>query len=162
MILFKQHSRAWQIETGTRAEILRFASLPRGWHFGQGGPPSLGTIREALKVLDWGASLGLRTYAFPGVNDEVGLSFQGNDKTLEVVVGANGMSAAQWEADEGVEPVDVAAFGAVYSRLLDLVTGPQWRSQDSFIFVTSTQTKPSSSIWHSTTPVAEKPNQANP
>ena len=98
--------------------------------------------------------MGLGTHAFPGAADEIAVAFQGDGKTLEVVVNASGVSHAYIESDDEVEAID-SPFDAVYSRLLDLVTRPQWRSHDSFTFSMSTETRPSSAISRSITLVDE-------
>ena len=56
----------------TEDKILGFRSLPSGWYFGEGVPPSEDTVRKAMELnRDMGRNGFNRTDAFPGSDGEI-------------------------------------------------------------------------------------------
>ncbi len=151
--LFTREGGEWRPDRGTKAKILRFTQLPNGWHFGQGGPIPLGTIRNALDVLVLGDVLGLESNAFPSAGGEIAVAFYAPDHVFEVVVGPRGVETAFTEPRDGgeVETADVSTCEDVYSTLLDMVERPEWHSRDSSVHVMSTSLYHVSPMSHSST-----------
>lgn len=152
--LFSREGGEWRPDGGAKAKVIRFADLPSGWHFGQGGPIPLSTVGRAIAILNLGEVLGVESNAFPGAGGEVAVAFYGPSRVFEVVVGPSGIETAFSESyGEGeVERLAVSTPEEVYSELLDMVDRPEWHSLDSSTHYISTSSYHVSPISHSSTP----------
>lgn len=71
----------------TIEELKDFARLPKGWHYGFGGPISKETIDLAIGFNEKAENYGFKTEAFPGVDGEILLSVYGWDNyTLNITI----------------------------------------------------------------------------
>ena len=73
----------------TRRKLEEFASIPRGWNFGEGVPTPRKIVALANGVLDRAQDLGFQvTDAFPGVSGEVQVNLYQGGHYFEFVIDA--------------------------------------------------------------------------
>ena len=71
----------------TIRKLARFAFLPKGWNFGEGGPIDRHTISSAARIANFSCGLGFeRSNAFPGVSGEILIAFYKDDQCVEVTL----------------------------------------------------------------------------
>ena len=58
-------------ENTTKDKIRGFSSFKKGWHFGEGVPPSKELLKIAVNMADRVALSGFRSDAFPGIDGEI-------------------------------------------------------------------------------------------
>lgn len=70
-----------------KKQLLSFAELPQGWHYGSGGPIPHERIALALSWNEWLTENGWDdTFAFPGENKEILLSSLQDSTCLDIVL----------------------------------------------------------------------------
>lgn len=85
-------------------KIDSFLALEPGWHFGEGGPPSVERVEKAIKFVKDTIGLGFDMDAFPGIAGEIHLTFYHDNTYLEVIFDIDG-SISFWH-DENKEEVN--------------------------------------------------------
>jgi hypothetical protein len=89
-------------EDAATQKIRSFASLPIGWHFGEGRAPNLSMIASAIAWNRVMLGLGLpKTEAFPGIVGEIMVTGYSGGHYLEVLLEPSGVSITHEE--NGVE-----------------------------------------------------------
>lgn len=74
----------------TKDKILEFSNLKKGWHFGEGIPPTEKILKSALDLSDHIATLGFQSNAFPGVDGEIMMTVYHGKNYLEFTFETNG------------------------------------------------------------------------
>jgi hypothetical protein len=74
------------LEDITEQKISAFLSLPKGWHYGKGGPISIPIVRQALQINRGAWLAGYKTDAFPGYDGEIQINCYRGDETKEFTI----------------------------------------------------------------------------
>jgi hypothetical protein len=95
-------------------QLVSFATLPEGWHYGQGKAPSFATIIQGLRIIASLRSEGVSTFeVFPAVGGEVMISAYGGDMNVDITTSDIGrvtyvIEQNETEIDAKDEPCDFA------------------------------------------------------
>ncbi len=119
------------IYRNARRQILSFAQLPKGWHYGGGNPAGADTVKLALKVsllfVEHGAG---EIEAFPDVEGGILVSGYRGEDLVDVFCGTNGrldlLHERNGESLYEKENVDLDEAGAFIECL-------EWKLSDFFI-----------------------------
>jgi hypothetical protein len=103
----------------TANEIMDFTRLPKGWHYGRGGPISKRVCTWALQLNGEALARGYRTTeAFPGVDGEVMVSAYIRNHTLDFTIYPDGHITYRREVDdEDVEYSDNLTLEAAKAKI---------------------------------------------
>ena len=115
----------------------KLASLPAGWHYGDGSPTRHEVTTTAISLYHQMAKFGLKADAFPWPNGSLSLVFYSGDMCVEI----NIHSQDEWdlivekgygfEYDE-IHDVSDASLEDI-ERAITTIMEPQWYSPESFI-----------------------------
>src|SRR5258708_32738608 len=88
----------------TVQKIVSFKSLPVGWHYGDGVPPTDEMVKKALMLNAEAAKAGFgKTNAFPGIEGEIQITAYHESTYLEITVELDGsVSFVYEEADQEI------------------------------------------------------------
>lgn len=130
--------------------IESFASLPAGWHFGEGVAAERSTIDCAAKIAVIAATNGWEMEAFPGIAGDVTIACYRDEFELEIIVTASGGYAfassvddirVERDLDAGLaELLDrIAFFGSCntygsYIHVTEVAGNPSFQELPSEIF----------------------------
>src|SRR6266496_1618338 len=129
-------------ETGHK--IRSFERLQRGWHFGEGLPPSETLIKKAIELDGLAQGLGfLNTDAFPGPNGEVRYCVYDDPNYYEFTLEIDGSVTTVIEKD-GSEMECVSSFAEARETLKK---SSIWNISDSFIGDIGTSGERISKLW---------------
>jgi len=110
----------WDLPDPTEQKILDFSTLSRGWHFGNGMPPSKSAIETALSINSFAQSLSLRTDAFPGIDGELQIRCYNETDTIEITIEAdNTITYALDRAGEEMLYLERLSFQDVIKQLCE-------------------------------------------
>lgn len=70
----------------TQDKIKSFLNLRKGWHFGEGVPPSLEVVDCALKIVNQADFDDIKTNAFPGICGELLVTLYQGDVCYEFII----------------------------------------------------------------------------
>ena len=83
-------------------KIDSFLALESGWHFGEGGPPSVERVKRATTFIKDLMAIGFDIDAFPGIAGEIHLTFHHDNTYLEVIFDTDG-SISFWHDENKKE-----------------------------------------------------------
>jgi hypothetical protein len=151
---FHLTGKALPVITETARKIDSFRHLPRGWHYGAGGPATESAASSAESIL-W--ILGLAgvtdTGAFPGADGEVMVTAYVDSYYVEAIAETNGSVSVTYELN------DTEIFSQTRMHLEDAISkireilGGIWSTSAFYTSSTSTvtQRKTVSRVWLSET-----------
>jgi hypothetical protein len=84
----------------TAMKILSFNRLPRGWHYGDGGPLSRARIDAALSLFWRMNLLGFDTDAFPGAHGELMVAGNSANHYIEAIAEADNSISIVYEVND--------------------------------------------------------------
>lgn len=83
-----------KLESPTARVISKFAVLPKGWHYGEGGPIPLENIAAAQEVLSRFLGFGwIKTGAFAGAGGELLITAEVGEYSIEFTIEADLMAS---------------------------------------------------------------------
>lgn len=99
----------------TRSKLQQFRRLPTGWYYGEGTAIDEKQVELAERILARAEELGIRRAdAFPGPNDQIGLSFYIGDDTLALTIDEADDIQAQLEiGDEEISSYNISESSAL-------------------------------------------------
>jgi hypothetical protein len=111
---YAQHGRSKTVN-----DILDFAKLPTGWHYGRGGPISPKVCKWALQLYVHAINSGFSiTEAFPGVDGEVMVSVYYRQHAFDFTINPDGSVDYRLEInDNDVEVADNLTLEAAKQKL---------------------------------------------
>jgi hypothetical protein len=146
--------KALPVVTETARKIDSFRYLPKGWHYGEGGPAQEAAAASAEAIL-WVFALSeiSDTGAFPGAHGEVMVTAYVDSHYLEAIAEIDGSISLTYEVD------DVEMFPAERMRLADAIKkireilGGAWSTSASYTLGTLiiTPSRIASRVWLSET-----------
>lgn len=147
--------------TPTSEKIESFRLLPKGWHYGEGGPVDDLVIRSAQELLAFFSMIGLtRTDAFAGAGSEALLAAYHRDHYIGLIIEPDGTFSLNHEVAgldisdcEGMSLSELKSALLVIARemgLLEVARGT-WSSSDFFMPRTSITFGGNSTIFASRT-----------
>jgi hypothetical protein len=77
---------SWQEQSQVIRKIYSFLKLPKGWHYGSGGPPSISIVKKALKIAEMALLSVFDADACPGVEGEIMVSIYHKEHYLEFII----------------------------------------------------------------------------
>jgi hypothetical protein len=113
----------------TEDKILGFKSLPSGWYFGEGVPPSEDTVRKAIELnRDMSRNGFNKTDAFPGSSGEICVTGYYGSIYLEFTLEFDGLITYALEQDDAeIEYKENLSFDDARSLILSF-WGEIWHS----------------------------------
>jgi len=87
-------------ENTTKDKILTFSSFEKGWHFGEGVPPTKDILQQAVGMSDRIAISGFRSNAFPGIDGEIMVTAYHGKNYLEFTFETDGTVTFVREKEE--------------------------------------------------------------
>lgn len=135
IITFSDHN---QPKDAVYEKIIGFSELPVGWEHGVGVPAYEKVVREALRILDAGQTLGLKADAFVGADGSISVVFYRGSLSLESTVHSDNSLDISLEDGIGFDfneaaHVENASFQDVLKALLDLAGVDTWNWRGSSI-----------------------------
>jgi len=111
-----------------------FSELERGWHFGEGVPPSQECIEQAVRFLGYAEQSGItRANAFPGISGQVEVTFYNADNMLEITIETDGsITIAEDSGREQVYFAENRSRFDAYQKIEEFSPNV-WLSSDLFI-----------------------------
>ena len=87
--------------SATAAKIESFRLLPKGWHYGQGGPLRVDVVNKALEIDSYYRQLGFTaTDAFPGADGEIMLTTYRGSHCIETIISTDMRYSVTHERDD--------------------------------------------------------------
>jgi len=144
----------------TARKIVSFTHLPNGWHYGQGGPITTQTLRDAFDVYMALLLAGFTsTDAFAGAGYEVLVTAYTGDEYIGVIVEPNGQLSLRHEsADEERFYRDKMAMSEVKQKIDQIAGEILWSSYGFSIREISTEREMDSTISRSRPSMAASPS----
>jgi hypothetical protein len=111
-------------------QVVSFLTLPRGWHYGQGHPPSLRAVIDGLTIISALRAYGAASFeAFPALTGEIMISAYGGSSCVDITTAECGKvtyvaECHNLEVDARDEPVD-------WQDVLDTIRTRGWLNCDS-------------------------------
>jgi hypothetical protein len=132
----------------TRAKILSFGKLDKGWDFGQGVPAPKNVVSMALKLYGFGEQLGLNTDAFPGAGGDISVDYYIGEELVQVLIDTDLTLELTHERGIGSRYDELAYYddisiNKVFKYLFDFKAKGYASSWSSSGFCTEKSTKPS-------------------
>ena len=150
--MFQRHNIALSLSdtsaTKDVKKVLSLLELPRGWHYGEGLPPSIAAAREALQIRQQLTYLGAKQLEFfPRTDGSIIVSAYADEDTVNVAVGGKGVYDLEIDReDEEIAHVRHASIERILSEVVKL----GWREQPQsafFIRYTTPTSKDASTAW---------------
>lgn len=128
-------------------KINRFGSLPTGWHFGEGRPPSDQRIRQGISIANEAIFHGYDVDAFPGIGGEILITLYYENDYFEFTIEENDTVTFVHERDgQEVENRENLPINDILKLIWEC--GESCRSSDSFTRNTMTSDRKDSRVWH--------------
>lgn len=77
-----------------------FLEFPPGWHYGEGSPPDIVTVRRAVKLIEQASMAVFRTNVFPGIDGQIQVSVYCSPDYLEFVIEPDGKTTFVHERND--------------------------------------------------------------
>lgn len=117
-------------------EIELLANLEEGWDYGEGLPPSAGTINQAIKIYRIGKAYSLAVEIVPIGDGEIIISFSRGDTFVDILIAADGTYRLSVEIGIGAEyeikeNINNASIDTIEDKLKELAGFDQWKLYES-------------------------------
>ncbi len=94
-------------------KIEGFATLPRGWNYGEGEPPGQDTIEAAVEIYKIGKKLGFSCEVFPVADGEIEVSLYRKDHFVDILIKDFGAMELTYEVGIGREFKEIEHYGSI-------------------------------------------------